>query len=63
MPNLEGTVGNGCWEDSKLSPMTGLGNDNDAGDVLDFLSIWTDRTLTRRWLNPGLYDLKMTQNH
>ena len=37
-------------------------DDNDAGEVLNFFSILTDRTLTRRWLNPDLYDLKMTEN-
>ena len=61
-PDLEGIMGISVGKTQTWVKMTGLWSDNDTGDVLGFLSIWTDRTLTRRWLNPGLYDLKITEN-
>ena len=54
VPDLEGIMGIGVGKTQTWVKMTGLKNDNDTGDVLDFLSIWTDKTLTKRWLNPGL---------
>jgi hypothetical protein len=55
-------MGNGVGKTQTGVKLWDLRNDNDGGDVLDFLPIWTDRTLTRRWLNAGLYDLKLTEN-
>ena len=60
-PDLEGIMGIGVEKTQTWVKMVGS-NDNDVGEVLNFFSILTDRTFTRRWLNPRLYDLKMAEN-